>query len=332
MNASQLSPAEKTAILMITLGEDIAADLFRQMDPDDARKVGAALSRIGKVDPTTVEVVMAEFHQILTSPASRSPAGGFGFTKRVLEKAFHNSPTGKELTEQISRQNVEMHSLDLIDGETLANLLRQEHPQTLALVLAHATPQKSSEILKHLPQALHTEVLKRVAQLSEVDPAIVQEIDDHLREEIHRMGTGSKKIGGLSKAAAILNAMGTDHQPILDRMEERDPQLSEQIRAEMFTFEDLKELDDASLRTLYQAVAKDTWIMALRGASEELKQAIHRNLSERASKLLAEDCEALGPQRLTDVRAAREDILNQAQKMADAGTISIDRQEEPKVV
>lgn len=327
MVQSRLSPAEKTAVLMVALGEDLAAEIFRQMDEQDIRRVGAALSRLGHVDQSTIDLVIAEFYQILLATDKDPVSGGFGFTKRVLAKAFHESPYGQELADSIQKYHVEMKSLELAEPETIARLIRNEHPQTIALIIAHAPASKSGQILKLMPEALHTEIIKRIADLSEVDPDVIMEIDDQLRSEIEKSGMRAKKIGGISKVAAILNSMGGEHQDVLDRLSERDPELSEQIRDEMFTFNDLVLLDDPSMRVLFQAVDKDTWLIALRGASEQVIDLVFRNLSDRARKLFQEDMDSLGPQRISDVKNAQNHILAIAKELEDKGKIIVERGE-----
>ncbi|MFW7382207.1 MAG: flagellar motor switch protein FliG [Oligoflexus sp.] len=321
------SPAEKTAILMVALGEDLASEVFRQMEESEVRRVGAALSGLGRIDQDAIDLVIEEFHEILESNLKDPLKGGFGFTKRVLAKAFSESPYGQDLADSIQKYHVEMRSLEIADADTIARLIRHEHPQTIALVIAHAPAAKSGRILKSMPEAMHTEIISRIANLSEVDPNIIQELDDQLMIEIQKAGMRAKKIGGINKVAAILNSLNGEHQDLLDRLEERDPDLSTQIRDEMFTFSDLVMLDDTNIRILFQALDKDTWLLGLRGADESVKELVFRNLSDRARKLFLEDMESLGAQRISDVKGAQNKILEMARKLEESGKIIIERGE-----
>lgn len=312
---------------MVALGEDLASEVFRQMEESEVRRVGAALSGLGRIDQDAIDLVIEEFHEILESNLKDPLKGGFGFTKRVLAKAFSESPYGQDLADSIQKYHVEMRSLEIADADTIARLIRHEHPQTIALVIAHAPAAKSGRILKSMPEAMHTEIISRIANLSEVDPNIIQELDDQLMIEIQKAGMRAKKIGGINKVAAILNSLNGEHQDLLDRLEERDPDLSTQIRDEMFTFSDLVMLDDTNIRILFQALDKDTWLLGLRGADESVKELVFRNLSDRARKLFLEDMESLGAQRISDVKGAQNKILEMARKLEESGKIIIERGE-----
>jgi len=327
MAHSDYSPAEKTAILMVALGEELAAEIFRQMDEHEVKRVGAALSRLGHIDQNIIDMVLADFHKILVNDQMDTLTGGFGFTKRVLAKAFHESQYGNDLTDCIEKYHVEMKSLELADADTIARLIRHEHPQTIALIIAHAPAAKSGRILKLMPESMHSEIINRIAHLTQVDPNIIQDLDDQLRAEIQKIGMRSKKIGGIGKVAAILNSLSGEHQDLLDRLEERNPELTEQIREEMFTFNDLILLDDPSMRTLFQAVKKETWLVALRGANEQIKELVFRNLSERASKIFLDDMQASGPQRISDVKQAQNTILATVRELEEKGKILLERGE-----
>lgn len=325
------SPAEKTAILMVALGEDIASELLRHMDREEVRRVSAAMSRIGKLNQETIDAVMDEFHEILTSGDQQGIIGGYGFTRRVLAKAFHESPYGRELASEIKKYHVEMQSLEHAEPEAIVRLIRHEHPQTIALIIAYAPASKSGRILKLLPKSLHTEIISRIAKLEEVDPEVVMELDEQLRSELQQSSLKAKKVGGVSQVAAIMNALGGEHQDLLDRLEERDPSLSDQIREEMFTFSDLVLLDTSSMRKLYQSLPQEVWHLALRGCSDSVMELVCRSLSERAAKLLKEDIDSRGPQRTDDIKEAQNQVLVRVRELEAQGEIMIERGEK-KVV
>ena len=332
MNASKLSSTEKTAIVLLALGEDVAAEIFRHMEPNEVKKVGAALSRVGRVSQETVDIVMQEFHQILTSNQPSLLRGDFDFTKNVIDKAFGNSEHGSSLKADLAQGNVKMSSLELADADTIYRIIANEHPQTMALVLAHAGSQKGGAILRLIPEALKVEVIKRVSQLDSVSPEIIMDLDEMIRREIEQMGISRKKIGGVEKAAAILNAMNQGRDNVLDRLEERDPDLSDSIRAHMFTFEDLAQVDDRGIQELLKAVDKSLWELALRGVSSQVSDAIYRNMSKRAANTLKEDIEARGPQKLNDVQDAQRMVLEKAFTLENQGKIILREDPKQKVV
>ncbi|SMF48003.1 flagellar motor switch protein FliG [Pseudobacteriovorax antillogorgiicola] len=331
MNATQLSATEKTAILMLALGEDIAAEIFRHMEANDVKKVGAALSRVGRVNQDTMDIVLNEFHQILKSNEPDLFKGGFGFARNALEKAFGNSDFGQDIIRDLAHANPTMPAVELADAQTLYRVIANEHPQTIALVLAHAGPAKAGSIVKLLPEALKVEVIQRVTRMDKVAPEIIEEINDMIRDEVERMGFSSRKIGGPEKAAAILNAMDDTRNDILDRLDERDPDLSEDIRSHMFTFADLSKLDNRSMQGLFKAVDRSVWELALRDANQELLDLVFSNLSSRAADNLKDDMDARGPQKLSDVRDAQKTIVAKALAMAESGEIEVGMDEQ-KVV
>ena len=331
MGIANFSSAEKTAILLIGLGQDLAAEIMRHMDPHEVKRVGVAMSRLGKVDQETVDQIMVEFHQILMSDKPGLKSGGFQFAQKVLQQAFGRSDFGQNLIKDLKHSSASMSSLELTDADTIYRIIANEHPQTMALVIAHANPNMAGKIIQKLSEALKIEVIQRVTKMDRVAPELVQEVDDMIRKELEQIGLAGRKIGGADKAAAILNAMNNEREQILDTLEERDPDLTDSIRSHMFTFEDLAKLDDKSIQGLYKSVDSRIWVLALRNASNSLKNRIYCNLSKRAAQNLAEDIEALGPQPIKDVQGAQGDILQKAFDLEAQGVIIL-RQNQQEVV
>jgi len=274
--------AQKAAILLLSFGEEISAEIFKHMTEFEIKRIGGAMSRLGRLE-----------HEIIDSLALGSSAN--------------------------------LDSLELIDSKTLANFVRNEHPQTIALILAHLDPKKMGEVLKQIPEALHTEVLLRVANLEAVAPEIIDEIDDVLRNEIQALGSiSSAKIGGVEPLAEMLNLIdkATEEQ-ILDNLEERDPDLAEEIRQLMFVFDDLVKIDERGIQELVKNVSNDKWKVALKTASESVSSLIFKNMSERAAQMLKEDMEAMSAVKLTDVEEAQFAIVQVARKLEEEGKIII---------
>ena len=231
----------------------------------------------------------------------------------------------EDLIDQLSLSSANLDSLALIDPRTLAGFIRNEHPQTIALILAHLEPVKFGETLKLLPEALHTEILLRVANLEAVAPEIIDEIEDVLRQEVQSLGSiSTAKLGGVDSIADMLNLMDkATEEEILDNLEEKDPDLAEEIRQLMFVFDDLVKLDDRSIQELVKAVPQDKWKVALKTSSDAVKDLIFANMSERAMEMLKEDMEAMGAVKLSDVEAVQFEILTITRKLEEEGKIVI---------
>ena len=324
MAGNKYSGAQKAAILMLSFGEEISAEIFKNMTEFEIKRIGTAMSRLGRLDQEVVDEIMSEFYGILQQN-KKFFYGGNDFTKKVIGSAFKGGEAD-ELIEQLSLgASANLDSLELIDPRTLSNFIRNEHPQTIALILAHLDAKKCGETLKILPEGLHTEILLRMANLDAVQPEIIDEIDDVLRQEVQAMGSiSTQKIGGVEPIAEMLNLMdkATEEQ-ILDNLEERDPDLAEQIRQLMFVFDDLVKIDDRGIQELIKNVSNDKWKIALRTASEAVKELVFKNMSERASQMLREDMEASGAVKLADVENVQFEVIGVARKLESEGKIMI---------
>jgi flagellar motor switch protein FliG len=323
-STNKYSGAQKAAILLLSFGEDISAEIFKNMTEFEIKRIGAAMSRLGRLEQDVIDSVMLEFYQILQENR-KFFYGGNDFTKKVIGSAFKGGEAD-DLIEQLALgSSANLDSLELIDPRTLTNFIRNEHPQTIALILAHLEAQKCGEVLKLLPEALHTEIILRIANLDAVAPEIIDEIDDVLRNEIQAMGSiSSQKIGGVEPIAEMLNLIdkATEEQ-ILDNLEERDPDLAEQIRQLMFVFDDLAKIDDRGIQEIIKNVKNEKWLLALKTASENVTELVFKNMSERAAKRLKEDMEAMGAVKLADVESAQYEIVQITRKLEEEGKIVI---------
>ncbi len=322
--ATKFSGPQKAAILLLAFGEEISAEIFKQMTEFEIKRIGSAMSRLGRIDNEIIDEVMEEFYVVLQSN-KKFFFGGNDFTKKLIESAFKDSEAA-EMVEELSLESAAtLESLELIDPKTLANFLRSEHPQTIALILAHLEPKKFGETLKLLPDSLHTELILRIANLEAVSPDIIDEIDDVLRNEIQRMGNvTSQQIGGVEPVVEMLNLMDkATEENILDRLEERDPDLSEQIRKLMFVFDDLVKIDDRGVQAILRDVKPDQLKLALKTSGEAVRDLIFRNMSQRASETLREEMENAAPAKLSDVEAAQFQIVQVARRLNEEGKIVI---------
>lgn len=324
MGTNKYSGAQKAAILMLSFGEEISAEIFKNMTEFEIKRIGTAMSRLGRLDQEVVDSIMLEFYEILQQN-KKFFYGGNDFTKKVIGSAFKGGEAD-ELIEQLSLgSNANLDSLELIDIRTLANFMRHEHPQTMALILAHLEPKKGGEVLKMLPDGLHTEILVRMANLDAVQPEIIDEIDDVLRAEVQAMGSiSTSKIGGVEPIAELLNMMDkASEEQILDNLEERDPELAERVRRLMFVFDDLVKVDDRGIQEIIKNVNNEKWKVALRTASDGVKDLVFKNMSERAAQMLKEDMEAMSAVKLSDIEAMQMEVITITRKLESEGKIVI---------
>ncbi|MEN3039668.1 MAG: flagellar motor switch protein FliG, partial [Candidatus Kryptonium sp.] len=220
--------------------------------------------------------------------------------------------------------------LKKLDPKTIANFLANEHPQTIAIILVHLEPELSGQVLQLLNERIRGEVLLRIALLDKVDPEIVKEISDALEEELKAVGGAlGKKIGGAEKAAEILSHAGRDlEDELLTEIEDENAALAEEIRKYLFTFEDFIKVDDFAIQTLLREISTDDLKLALKGASEEIREKFFRNMSKRAADLMKEELEMMGPVRITEVEKAQMNIIRVAKKLEQEGKIVLGRGEE----
>jgi len=324
MANQKFTGAQKAAILLLSFGEEISAEIFKNMTEFEIKRIGAAMSRLGRLENDVVDGVMTEFYSVLQQN-KKFFYGGNDFTKKVIGTAFKGND-GDELINQLALgSSSNLDALELIDARTLSNFIRNEHPQTIALILAHLDARKCGDTLKMLPESIRTEILIRIANLDAVAPEIIDEIDDVLRAEIQAMGSiSTQKIGGVEPIAEMLNLIdGATEEQILDGLEERDPELAERIRQLMFTFDDLVKIDDRGIQEIVKGVQNDKWKIALKTASETVRELVFKNMSERAAKMLREDMEAMPAVKLSDVEAVQYEIVQVARKLEEEGKIVI---------
>lgn len=322
--ANKYTGPQKAAILLLAFGEEISSEIFKQMTEFEIKRIGSAMSRLGRVDGEVIDEIMEEFYLILQSN-KRYFLGGNEFTKKLIESAFKDDQANSIIEDLALESTATLESLELIDPKTLANFLRAEHPQTIALILAHLEPKKFGETLKMLPDSLHTELILRIASLESVSPEIIDEIDEVLRNEIQRMGNVTQQqIGGVEPIVEMLNLMDkATEENILDRLEERDPDLAEQIRKLMFVFDDLVKIDDRGIQAILRDVKPDTLKLALKTASEGVKDLIFRNMSQRAAENMRDEMSNAAPAKLTDVEQAQFAIVQIARRLNEEGKIVI---------
>jgi len=318
---------QKTAIVCLALGEKFTAEAFKRMERQEIAAVSKAMLDIDSVSREDVLDVLKEFNDSITYGAEML-MGGADQVKRLLSKAL-DSETAKYIldTLEISSGPTPFQELSNVSPRILAQILRNEHPQTLALILGHLHPDQAAELLSNLPSGVRAEVLMRLAKLEAVAEEMLHEVDKVLQSQLIAMGgKEGKKVGGINSVAEILNAVDrATEEEVLSEIEEESQQMADDIRNLMFVFEDIKALDDRSLRELLKDISNEELTKALKGASDDLKDKFLKNLSERAAGMIREDLEIMGPVKLSEVEGAQQNIVKTVRRLEAEGRIAISR-------
>lgn len=322
---TELTGPMKAAIFLLTMGEEFTADIFRQLDDSEIKHLGRAMTKVSNVTPEIIQEVFGEFYDAVQAPTDLMVKGE-SFFKNTISKAI-TSERAEGLMEDLQHDvgPSPFESMRDVDAKVLGNFIRNEHPQTISLILAHLDPGKAAEIIAEFPEQLQTDVILRIAELDTVPPAMVDQIEQVLREEITALGSvGTKKLGGAQTVAEILNQVDqSTENTILTKIEEDKMDLANEIRKLMFVFEDLINVDERGIRAILKEVNNEELTMSLKTATEDMKNKILSNLSERAAEMIKEDLEVMGPVKLADVEKAQQAILRTAKKLEAEGKIVI---------
>lgn len=325
-DAPELSGRQKTAILLMAVGAEASAQITQSLAPEEVEEITLEIARMGRVDPATVEAILEEWAQ--TERAAFSLAqGGVDYARRVLEKTF-GPKKAQQVLKRIEAQlhhTISLAHLRHADVQQLSALIRNEYPQTIALILAFLEPDQTAEILKTFDTHAGSDILLRLARMDKVLPDVLELIEESLGEESNLSLSGDGSVaGGPSAVAEVLNLMSTGaEKDLLDGVAEVDVELSEKIKDLMFVFEDICKLDATAITRLLRDVQTKELSMALKLASDELKDKILESMSSRARDSLLEEMEFLGPMRVSDVEQAQSDIVKMARALGDAGEIVI---------
>ena len=327
-NASKGMPEQglqKSAILMMAIGEDAAAEVFKHLSPREVQGLGSAMANLSSVTREEMAEVLAEFRgeteQYLALNVDSS-----SFIKSVLNKAL-----GEERALSVIEDILEsrdpgggIDSLNWMDATSVAELIKDEHPQIIATILIHLDRQKSSEVLGFFTDRLRNDVILRIATFGGVQPGALQELTDVLTKLLAGQSLKRSRMGGVRTAAEIINLMSTAHEEaVIDGVRTHDTDLAQKIIDEMFLFENLLEVDDRGIQRVLKEVATESLIVALKGAQQELRDKFIRNMSTRAGEMLREDLEALGPVRVSQVEDEQKAILQVVRRLAESGEIQI---------
>lgn len=320
-----MNGTDKAAILLLYLGPEATSKVFEHMEDIEIKRISQSMARLGHVTRNSIQEIVNEYMDI-TDPESGIFSQGEEFVRKVLEKAL--GPTKAEaLLKELAVANYGdmTDMLANMDAKTIANFLSQEHPQTIAVILAKLKAKQTSEIIGFLPQELQAEVVMRIADVDQVSPEIIGDIEDVMRRELTSVGGIQRfKVGGVEKVVDMFNHFDRSREKvILDKLDVLKPPLAEVIRKHLFTFEDFVHLDDKGIQAIMREVSNDTLTLAMKAATDELKEKIFRNISSRAAEMIKEDLEVMGPVRLSDVEKAQSEIIKIVRRMEEEGQLVI---------
>ena len=323
--AKELNTNEKAALLLFALGEDRAAAILKHMDAREVQTLGYSMARLSDISPEIIDNVMAEFipavkHQstlgiesdhyirsILVSALGEEKASG------ILERIF------------MSLEGKGMDQLKYMDAKSISDIVRLEHPQIGAIILSMLSTDKAAEVLARQPESSRSNLLLRIATMQGVQPGALRELDNIMEKQLSgSVAVKATELGGIEAAASILNLLdSSSSSSVLTNISENDSDLASKIQDKMFVFEDLNGLTSADMQLVLREIQADRLLLALRGASDDLKEKIYINMSKRAAEILRDDLEASAPAKLSDVESAQKEILTAVKGLMDSGQIQL---------
>jgi len=322
LSADKLSGPQKAAILFLTMGEEYSTALFKELDEASIKKIGRYMSEITYIPSDVLSTVMDEFLINFRSD-SDVVISGEDFLKQVVNKSL-DKEKAREVFKVIGEKgsSVPFSDLAYIPVENLISIIQGEHPQTIALILSYLPYEKAAEVLKTLPEELKIDIALRIVQIGQVDVEIVNELDKVMKNELSKIGGATRKCNGVETLANILNQVdGVTEESVLSHIENEDSDLADLVRQKMFVFEDLLQIENRHFRDILQNVDNQLLIKALKTTSDEMKNKVFTNLSERASEMLKEDMEVMGPVKLSEVEEAQQEIIKIAKRLESEGRI-----------
>ena len=328
-----LTGRQKTAILLISLGSEISAQILKHLDEDEIEDVTLEIANMRRVNPEVKEAVLEEFYELCLAQ-NYLAIGGIDYAKEMLETALGPAKASGIIDKLIS--SLQIRPFDFArktEPSQLFNFIQNEHPQTIALIMSYLHPEQAGAILSALPATQQVEVAKRIATMDRTSPEVLKEIETVLEKRLSSFVLQDYNAGGVETAVAILNRVdrGTE-KTIIESLEEEDPELAEEIKKRMFIFENIVTLDDRSIQRVLREVDLKDLALALKTASEDVTNRIFKNISKRAVEMLREDMSLMGPVRLRDVEEAQQKIVNIIRQLDESGEIVIARGGEDEII
>lgn len=315
----------KSAILLMSIGEEEAAEVLKFLGPKEVQKIGMAMAKLDNVTREQIQASLREFRADAEEHTTLG-MGNDGYIRSVLTKALGNDKAAGLIDRILQGGDTSgIESLKWMDSASVAELIKNEHPQIIATILVHLDPDQSGDVLGNFTERLRNDVMLRIATLDGIQPNALRELNDVLTKLLS--GTDHLKKatqGGVRTAAEILNFMGTAvENSIISSIKEFDEDLAQKIQDEMFVFEDIVDIDDRGIQLLLREIQSESLIIALKGTTPELREKIFKNMSQRAAEMLRDDLEAKGPVRLSEVENEQKEILKIARRLAEEGQIML---------
>ncbi|MFT7490955.1 MAG: flagellar motor switch protein FliG [Pseudohongiellaceae bacterium] len=320
-----ISPVEQAAILLLTLGESDAAEVLKHMGPKEVQRVGAAMSKLANIEQEQVQLVMSNFMEQVRNLTGLG-VGADNYIRNMLVSALGEDKAHGLIDRILLGGNTTgLDTLKWMEPRSVADIIRNEHPQIQAIVIAYLDSDQAAEIMGHLTDTTRLDIMMRVSALDTVQPSALQELNDILEKQFAgNAGSQTTTMGGYKCAAEIVNNLDSSVAgDLLEAIKEMDEETGTQIQDLMFVFDNLSDVDDRGIQGLLREVSSELLILALKGAELDLQQKIFANMSTRAADLLRDDLEAKGPVRLSEVESAQKEILIIARRMSDAGEINL---------
>lgn len=322
---SAMPKMTQAAILLMTLGESSAAEILKHMGPKEVQRLGTTMAQLENVQQDQVELVLSTFMEEVRTQTGLG-MGSDAYIRNMLVTALGEDKAHGLIDRILLGGNTTgLDTLKWMDPRSVADIIRNEHPQIQAIVLAYLDADQAAEILTYFQEKVRLDVMMRVASLDTVQPGALQELNDILEKQFAgNAGSQNQQMGGFKTAAEIVNNLESAvSSELLDSIKEIDEDLGVQIQDLMFVFDNLKEVDDRGIQALLREISSDVLIVALKGADDILQEKIFENMSKRAAELLRDDLEAKGPVKVSEVESAQKEILTVARRMADAGEINL---------
>ena len=326
-STTELDGVQKAAILLITLGPEKAASIFKHLKEDEIEQLTLEIANIRNVTPAEKEVVLSEFYEVCLAQ-QYIEEGGIGYAKDLLQKAL-GEDKAKEVLGKLTA-SLQVRPFEFIrktEASQILNFIQDEHPQTIALILSYLSSTQAAGIISTLTPDKQTDVAKRIALMDRTSPDVIKEVENILEQKLSSLVNQDYTIvGGIDSIVEVLNTVdrGTEKH-IMENLEIEEPELADEIRKKMFVFEDILMLDDRSIQRVLREVENSELAVALKGANEDVQNAIFNNMSSRLSAMIREDMEYMGPVRMKDVEEAEQKIVNVIRKLEDSGEIVISR-------
>src|SRR5690625_1258673 len=327
MNRRTLTGKQKAAVLLISLGPDVSAQIYKHLTEEEIEQLTLEISSVRKVDSEQKEEILNQFHQIALAQDYISE-GGINYAKEVLEKALGEDEAQKIISRLTS--SLQVRPFDFArqsDPGQIYNFIQNEHPQTIALILSYLDPEQAGQILSELPEEVQSDVARRIAIIDSTSPEVINEVERILEKKLSAtVSQDYTETGGIESIVQILNGVDrSTERTILDDLEIQDPELAEEIKKRMFVFEDIVILDNRAIQRVIRDVNNEDLILALKVASEEVKDVLYKNMSTRMAETIKEEIEYTGPVRLRDVEEAQTRIVGIIRRLEEMGEIVIAR-------